>query len=94
MSTGLECDFIEYEPGKWYYILQNGSCPRDAWDWREYATAYGPFGSEDAALGHLSRNHANPGGFSSTNYSPKNHAVLEQDEVFQKLLKGTKARGR
>ena len=42
MSTGLECDLIEVEPQQWYYVLDQGS-PRDAWDWREYANAYGPF---------------------------------------------------
>ena len=67
MSTGLECEFIGTK-GKWYYTLQDWSCPVGAWDWREHATTYGPFLSEDAALYHLRNNHANPGGYSSTDY--------------------------
>ena len=37
MSTGLECRFIEAKP----------------LDWREHATAYGPFDTEDEAVEHL-----------------------------------------
>ncbi len=64
MSTGLECEFIEWEAGWWYYVLQDSDCPRGAWDWREYATATGPFLTYEAAREHLSENHANPGGHS------------------------------
>jgi len=68
MSTGLECEFVwvnsTEENGSWYYVLQDWSCPVEAWDWREYATAYGPFRSEEAANNHLQKNHANPGGYS------------------------------
>lgn len=39
------------------------SAPKMAWDWREYATAYGPFESEEEANEHLSTHHANPGGY-------------------------------
>jgi hypothetical protein len=63
MSTGLECQIVEHAPKRWYYVLQDWDCPFDAWDWREYATAYGPFASQDAAITHLNRNHANPGGY-------------------------------
>lgn len=62
MSTGLNCDFYEVEEGKHYYVLENWDAPKMAWDWREYATAYGPFPSDDAASEHLRQNHANPGG--------------------------------
>ena len=50
MSTGYECLIVEAKPKKWYYILQNGSCPVGAWDWREYSTTYGPFSSELARV--------------------------------------------
>jgi hypothetical protein len=36
--------------------------PKNSWDWREHARAYGPFPSQDAAVKHLQSNHANPGG--------------------------------
>lgn len=62
MSTNSECQFIEIKKGQWYYILENHNAPKNAWDWREYASCYGPFPSLDAAEKHLSDNHANPGG--------------------------------
>ena len=60
-SSGLECRFYDVKGSGWYYLLQGYNCPAEAWDWREYATAYGPFSSEEAAIQHLDRNHANPG---------------------------------
>ena len=62
MSTGLECEFIRTPENTWYYALQDWDCPAEAWDWRERATAYGPFVTQEAAIEHLDRNHANPGG--------------------------------
>lgn len=65
MSTGLECEFIKPDGyDQWFYILQDWDCPVGAWDWREYATAYGPFPSYERAHEHLRLNHANPGGHS------------------------------
>jgi hypothetical protein len=81
MSTGLECSFIELANGEHYYLLERGDAPRNAWDWREYADAFGPFASFDAAYQHLSDNHCNPGGYSSGG------APIETpDEVLQRLL--------
>jgi hypothetical protein len=62
MSTGLNCNLYERKPGEWYYLLERWDSPKGGWDWREYATAYGPFGTEDEAYDHLRDNHANPGG--------------------------------
>lgn len=80
MSTGLECEFIEYEPGRWYYILQNWDCPRMCWDWHEYATAYGPFTTEEEADQHLRDTQPNPGGSSTQAYdeihAARRNAVL------------------
>jgi hypothetical protein len=64
MSTGLNCEFIESPAGVHYYILEQGSAPKNAWNWREYADCYGPFKSEDEAMKHLDDNHANPGSHS------------------------------
>lgn len=69
MSTGLECEFFEPKRGDWYYALQDWSCPVGAWDWREYATCYGPFSTYEAACEHLRVNHANPGGHTVTDYN-------------------------
>ncbi|MEN3238615.1 hypothetical protein PUR29_34815 [Methylobacterium ajmalii] len=83
MSTGLECLFREVAPGQWWYVLQDWSCPRGAWDWREYATAYGPFPNEEAADAHLRANHANPGG---CNISPYQEGDVI-DDVMARLMK-------
>jgi len=82
MSTGLECRFIEVKPGRWYYLLEDWDSPKGAFDWREYATAYGPFSTEDEAVDHLSDNHANPGGWSRLPYQPG----FEPDEVLTSLI--------
>jgi hypothetical protein len=63
MSTNLNCEFVEIEPSKWYYLLEDWDAPKMAWDWYEYATAYGPFASQEKAREHLQRHHANPGGW-------------------------------
>lgn len=80
MSTGCNCEFVEVEPGKWYYILEDTRAPKNAWDWREYAFAYGPFSTEDEANKHLVYNHANPGGSYSIPYVDgfKPDSILEQ----------------
>ncbi len=64
MSTNLECHIIEPEPSKWYYVLEDGNAPKNAWDWREYATATGPFSTEQEAQDHLAKHESNPGGLS------------------------------
>lgn len=70
MSTGLECEFFEREDG-WRYILQNYDCPVGAWDWREFATTYGPFPTLRVAQKHLRDYHANPGGYSVSPLHPE-----------------------
>jgi hypothetical protein len=79
MSTGLCCQFITIEgKDEVFYLLQNGNCPVQVWDWGEYATAYGPFRSMGEAERHLSDNHANPGGWSETTYKAGSDAVVER----------------
>jgi len=70
MSTGCECLFIEIEPKKWYYVLEDYNAPKNSWDWMEYARAYGPFTTEEKAEEHLFDNHANPGSSCTQEYSP------------------------
>lgn len=62
MSTGLNCQIIEPFPGTWYYVLEDSFAPNDAWDWREYATATGPFPTQKHALDYLASHESNPGG--------------------------------
>ncbi|MFY2658466.1 hypothetical protein ACOTC5_31170 [Achromobacter xylosoxidans] len=87
MSTNSECQIIQTKPDSWFYILEDRHAPQNACDWREHASAYGPFPSEDEACEHLRRNHANPGGHSTQELPP---GVLEldvsDDPVLQRLL--------
>ncbi|WP_159848549.1 hypothetical protein [Nocardia sp. CY41] len=82
MSTNLACEFIEVQPGRWYYLLENWDAPQSAFDWREYATAYGPFSSMAATDAHLSANHPNPGGMAVSRYEPG----FEPDKVLAALI--------
>lgn len=82
MSTGCECWFIEWEPGRWFYILEHMNAPKNAWDWREHATAWGPFATEEEASAHLRLYHANPGGSSIDSYRPDR----QSDEVLDRLI--------
>jgi hypothetical protein len=84
VSTGLECFFIEVEPRQWYYVLQNGDCPVQAWDWREYATAYGSFDTFEQAVEHMHKNHPNPGGYWGETYDPD--APPKVDDVLKGLI--------
>lgn len=68
MSLQRECAFIEPEPNKWYYLIDNSNIAHQ-WDWRENAECFGPFPSEEAANNHLSRTQANPGGSWTTPHS-------------------------
>lgn len=81
MSTNSECRFIEAEPGRWFYALEDSGSPHNAWDWREFARAYGPFDSEKAAGKHLHDHHANPGGSSTMR-----HGEFRMDEVWTNLI--------
>lgn len=86
MSSGLECEFYGESDTAWFYVLQDYDCPVGAWDWREVATAYGPFGSYEQAQEHLRNNHANPGGHSF--YRPGTFRV---DDTLAKLFSEARA---
>jgi hypothetical protein len=88
MSTGLECSFVEVKPGEWWYLLESGFAPKNAWDWREFADAYGPFKTEDEASEHLRKNHANPGGSSLCPYEDG----YQPDDVMKKLMEEARDR--
>lgn len=65
MSSGLNCDFVQAETEKWYYVLEDYNAPKHSWDWHAHAQACGPFLTEDVANEHLRNNHSNPGGSST-----------------------------
>lgn len=79
MSTNSNCDFIEVKKGEWFYVLEHRNAPKNAWDWHEHATAYGPFSTESEAERHLAENHPNPGGSCSSSLPEgQNEARLSQ----------------
>lgn len=93
MSTGLECEFLWLQAngkpqGEWFYILQDWDCPVGAWDWHEYATAYGPFPTLEVANEHLRHNHANPGG-ATVDQKPQNPETLPR--VTAELIENARA---
>lgn len=85
MSTGLNCTFEEVKKGVWYYVLEQDNAPKNAWNWREYADAYGPFASEELARDHLHRNHANPGGSMTNSFAGREGRPLS--DVLKTLIK-------
>ena len=87
MSTNNKCLIVETEPGQWFYVLEDYNAPKNAWDWREYARAYGPFDTEEVALKHLFDNHANPGGHNSSRYVEG----FEPDETLTGLINEAEA---
>jgi hypothetical protein len=95
MSTNSNCLLLQVRTDQWFYVLEHRHAPQNAWDWREHASAYGPFSSEEEAIQHLRDNHANPGG-SSTSALPDGVTELDLsgDEVLQKLIQDARARPR
>jgi hypothetical protein len=85
MSVLRECVFLESTPGEWFYILERTSAPKDAYDWRDYADAYGPFRTKTAARHHLHSHHSNPGGATNVPYTAGGR--FHNDPVVLELLK-------
>ena len=87
MSTNSECRFYQVETQKWYYVLEDYDAPKNAWDWREHASAYGPFATLEKALQHLDDNHASPGGYCECPL-PEGQTQLDlsKDETLAKLI--------
>mgnify|MGYP001577492953 CR=1 FL=1 len=83
MSSQLECVFIERQK-KWYIILENSNAPKDAWNWLEYATAYGSFKSFKIDKQFLDDNFANPGGYEI--YEEGYYRKLPKRELYDDLL--------
>jgi hypothetical protein len=74
VSTGLDCQFIEYEPGKWKYKLESSF-------YREQYETYGPFMSFTQAEKHLEDNHANPGGYGITTHATEHKHEFVKGET-------------
>jgi hypothetical protein len=65
MSTGLECNYVEAKPNKWYWLLATS---KDGWSWLDDATVVGPFPTQEDAYDHLHSHEANPGGYCRFRY--------------------------
>ncbi len=87
MSIGLECCFVERNFGEWYYLLENSTTPKNAYDWRDYANAYGPFKSQDLAHKDLIANHSSLDRFSVINYDHYSRLSVSQKESYEDLMK-------
>ncbi|MCV9963896.1 hypothetical protein OIU34_18630 [Pararhizobium sp. BT-229] len=85
MSSGKECMIFENQPAEWYYALESDFSDGDEWDWREDASAYGPFPSYEAACDHLSAHHSNPGGHTMVDFADLER---ERDKVIDQLVAG------
>ena len=84
MSTGLNCDIVQKSTNEWFYILEDWDAPKQSWDWREFATAYGPFPDLEQAKKHLRENQTNPGGH---NISALPEGVTELDLTNKDVLR-------
>jgi len=91
MSCQRECQFIEFEPGKWYLILEDTMAPKNCWDWRDYANAYGSFSSEEAAREFLRNNFSNPGGSSTLPYDEKKAKEWKEDKTLLDLIQNAES---
>lgn len=83
MSTNLECEFIERQPGVWFYLLEQ-DFEDNGGNWRENADAYGPFSNLDTASQHLRDNHANPGAYNIIDYA--NHSARTERDYLARTL--------
>lgn len=62
---------VETENREWFYILEDKGAPKDSWDWREYATAYGPFPDIEKALEHEYDSDSDTSGYEIIGYGVK-----------------------
>jgi hypothetical protein len=83
LSNQRECMIFENEPGEWYYALESDFADGNEHDWRDDASAYGPFATYDIACEHLASHHSNPGGHTMLEYA---EFKGEKDSVTDRLV--------
>jgi hypothetical protein len=85
--SSKSCLYIEVEPDVWFYLAENEDSPEEAWDWREYATAFGPFDGLGDAMNHRAENRSDISGCEIRHYDadrPKAEIVRAKiDEALQ-----------
>lgn len=82
MSTGYSCTFVRTKGDEWFYAIEDGWGPKNAFDWRDFAVSFGPFKTEDEAINHMQANHANPGSW----YTNDNAENKDLDATWDKLI--------
>lgn len=76
-SRNVECEIIEYAPGKWYYAFERFEDPDGKYNWRDHdVDCYGPFPTAQDAEDHLVNNNANPGGHTVLDYAHVSKSIF------------------
>lgn len=70
--SARSCLHIETEDSTWFYLVENEDAPENAWDWREYSTAHGPFDTLEEAMDHRADNSPGVSGSEIRHHSPSN----------------------
>jgi len=65
-----ELHFYETAGGDWFYVLERPHAPKDMWDWMEFADAFGPFLSLEAAEEHECQSPSDTSGATVIDYKP------------------------
>jgi len=89
--AGQELEFVERRPGDWFFVLGAywGSA---AWDWREDAMAYGPFGSEQEARECQVHDHPGPSGSRVLTHDRYRQDEFHEDKLYVRLFEEALAR--
>lgn len=85
MSTNSECEIVGLDNGQWFWVLEDYNAPKNAWDWREYASCGGPYSTADRAHADMLRGRANPGGHGKTEMTV---GQAMADKVLRELIEG------
>lgn len=84
MSRHGDALVIEVTRDEWYYVASNASCSANAFDWRDDATAVGPFSNGIAASLALQRCERLSG---PERPLPESHKRAAMDETLEFLIK-------
>lgn len=57
-----ELIFAQNSDMQWFYIIEQRTAPKDAWDWQEYADCFGPFETLEEAQDHEYRSDSDTSG--------------------------------
>jgi hypothetical protein len=68
--SAKSCLYIENEDTTWHYLVEDEDSPEDAWDWREYSTASGPFDTLEEAMEHRAGTRSDVSGSEIRKYTP------------------------